>query len=277
MATTEKTTKPEAREKLTLQQKFVKLREAIPAISKKQHSDGVKYKFVKIDEIYEHLTPAMNEWGVNLDIIEESATRHYENGDARFYDSFIQRTKNGDRVVWVYEADLVLKWSNADDPADTLEVKLHALGTNDASPDKAKGSAMTYSLKYYFFEKFGIDQGSDDPDNNDYSSDAPPATYNGRQNAQRQQGGVNGQPSQQNGKNGTQNAKNSTMLSEAQMNRLYQKAAACGMSKETTNKRIREKYNQDNPAALTREQYDEICASLDASAAKKKEEQQNAE
>lgn len=279
MATTEKTTKPEAREKLTLQQKFVKLREAIPAISKKQHSDGVKYKFVKIDEIYEHLTPAMNEWGVNLDIIEESATRHYENGDARFYDSFIQRTKNGDRVVWVYEADIVLRWTNADDPADYLDVKMHALGVNDSSPDKAKGSAMTYSLKYYFFEKFGVDQGLDDPDNNDYSSDAPPAPYNGRQNAQRQQSGANGQPRQQNAENGTQNAQRSAGLSEAQLNRLYKKAEACGMSKEATDKRIREKYNQNNPAALTRAQYDEICDSLDATAAKtkKKEEQQNAE
>ena len=43
------------------------------------------------------------------------------------------------------------------------------------------------------------------------------------------------------------------------------------MTKEATDKRIREKYNQDNPAALTRAQYDEICDSLDA-AAKKKEE-----
>ena len=276
MATTEKTTKPEAHEKLTLQQKFVKLREAIPAISKKQHSDAVKYKYIRIDEIYEHLTPAMNEWGVNLDIIEETATRHYENGDAKFFDSYIQRTKNGDRVIWVYEADLVLRWSNADDPADTLEVKLHALGTNDASPDKAKGSALTYALKYYYFEKFGVDQGQDDPDNNDYGSDAPPAAPYGYQNAPRQQGGANGQPRQQSAQNGTQNATRSAGLSEAQINRLYKKAEACGMSKEATDKRIRDKYKKDNPAALTRDQYEEICGSLDAAAAKKKEEQQDA-
>ena len=237
---------------LTLQQKFVKLREAIPAISKKQHSDGVKYKFVRIDEIYEYLTPAMNEWGVNLDIIEEMATRHYENGDDMYFSSYIQHTRNGDRVVWVYEADLVIRWTNADDPTDSLDVKLHAIGTNDASMDKAKGSALTYALKYYFFEKFGVDQGQDDPDMKDHSSDAPPAAYNSNQ--QRSSG-----------------------LSEAQLNRLYKKAEACGMSKEKTNKRIREKYNQDNPAALTRAQYDEICNMLDATAAKKKEEQQDAE
>ena len=262
---------------MNLAQKFVELRRACPEIVKKQHSDGVKYKFAKIFDVYELLAPAMNEWGVDWDIVEEEATRHHENGDAKFYDSFIQHTRNGDRVVWVYEADITIRWINVDNPEETLEITLHALGTNDGGPDKAKGSAWTYCLKYYLFEKFNIDQGEDDPDNVDHGSDAPPAPYNGRQNAPRPQGGANGQPRQQNAENGTQNAQRSAGLSEAQLNRLYAKAEACGMSKSMTNKRIKDKYNKDNPAALTREQYDEICASLDASAAKKKEEQQNAE
>lgn len=67
------------------------------------------------------------------------------------------------RTVWVYEEDLTIRWTNADNPEDILEVTLHAIGTNDGGPDKAKGSALTYCLKYYLFEKFGIDQGEDDP------------------------------------------------------------------------------------------------------------------
>lgn len=247
---------------MNLAQKFVELRKAIPSISKKQHSDGVKYKFVRIDEIYEYLTPAMNEWGVNLDIIEEIATRHYENGDAKFFDSYMQQTKNGSRVVWIYESDIILRWTNADDPGDYQEVRLHALGTNDSSADKAKGSALTYTLKYYFFEKFGIDQGLDDPDLHDNSSDAPPATYNHQQGNNKQGTG-----------NGTQR---SSGLTDAQLNRLYKKAEACGMNKDATDTRIRKKYNKNNPTDLTRAEYDEICAALDASAAKTKEEQQNA-
>ena len=262
---------------MNLAQKFVELRRACPEIIKKQHSDGVKYKFAKIFDVYELLAPAMNEWGVDWDIVKEVATRHHENGDAKFYDSFIQHTRNGDRVVWVYEADITLVWTNADDPADTLEITLHALGTNDGGPDKAKGSAWTYCLKYYLFEKFNIDQGEDDPDNSDYGSDAPPAAPYSRQNAPRQQGGVNGQPRQQSAGNGPQNAQRSAELSEAQLNRLYKKAEACGMTKEATDNRIRKKYNHDNPADLTRAQYDEICASLDAAVAKSKEEQQDAE
>lgn len=254
---------------MNLAQKFVELRRACPEIIKKQHSDGVKYKFAKIFDVYELLAPAMNEWGVDWDIVKEVATLHHENGDAKFYDSFVQRTKNGDRVVWVYEADITLRWINVDNPAETLDITLHALGTNDSSPDKAKGSAWTYCLKYYLFEKFNIDQGEDDPDNNDYGSDAPPAPQNGRQNAQQPQGKANTQPSQQSAGNGSQSAQRSAGLSEAQLNRLYKKAENCGMSKEATDKRIREKYNQDNPAALTRAQYDEICEALDATAQKK--------
>ena len=262
---------------MNLAQKFVELRRACPEIIKKQHSDGVKYKFAKIFDVYELLAPAMNEWGIDWDIVKEEATRHYDNGDAKFYDSFIQRTKNGDRVVWVYEADITLRWINVDNPEETLEITLHALGTNDGGPDKAKGSAWTYCLKYYLFEKFNIDQGEDDPDNSDHSSDAPPAGQNGRQNAPQTQGGGNGQPRQQSARNGSQSSQRGTGLSDAQLNRLYKKAEACGMTKEATDNRIREKYNHDNPADLTRAQYDEICASLDAAAAKKKEEQQDAE
>lgn len=148
---------------MNLAQKFVELRRACPEIIKKQHSDGVKYKFAKIFDVYELLAPAMNEWGVDWDIVKEVATRHHENGDAKFYDSFIQHTRNGDRVVWVYEADITLRWIN-------------------------------------------VDQGEDDPDNSDHSSDASPAGQNGRQNAPQPQGGGNGQPRQQSARNGSQSA-----------------------------------------------------------------------
>lgn len=131
------------------------------------------YNFVKIFDVYKLLTPAMNEYGVNFDITKEEATRHDSNGDPMYYHTYIQRTRNGDRVVWVYEADLTILWTNADNPKDTLEVTLHAIGTNDGGPDKAKGSAWTYCLKYYLFEKFGIDQGEDDPDGADRNSEPP--------------------------------------------------------------------------------------------------------
>lgn len=87
--TTKRTTEAKTTEKpdtpLSLQQKFIKLREAVPSITQKAHSDGVKYKFAKIYDVYELLTPAMNEYGVNFDIVGETATRHAENGDPVYF------------------------------------------------------------------------------------------------------------------------------------------------------------------------------------------------
>lgn len=251
---------------LTLQQKFVKLREAVPAITQKAHSDGVKYKFAKIFDVYELLTPAMNEHGVNFDIVGEKATRHAENGDEIYYSNYVQHTRNGDRVVWIYEADLTIRWVNADNPEDTLEVTLHAIGTNDGGPDKAKGSAWTYCLKYYLFEKFGIDQGDDDPDMADHGSDAPPPAHNKGTAPQNAAGGRNTQPPAQNGQNGHTGAQKP--LSEAQLSRMYRKGEDAGVTKEQIDERIAQKYGQQDPHYMTRAQYDETCNALDTQAKK---------
>lgn len=246
---------------LTLQQKFIKLREAVPSITQKAHSDGVKYKFAKIFDVYQLLTPAMNEFGVNFDIVGEQATRHSENGDPIYYSNFTQHTRNGDRIVWVYEADLTIRWTNADNPDETLEVTLHAIGTNDGGPDKAKGSAWTYCLKYYLFEKFGIDQGDDDPDMSDHSSEPPQQSqkqHTGAQNGNRQ---GNTQPQAQNGQTGRSGA--ARLLSDAQLSRLYRKGEDAGYSQQSINEWILKKYGQQDPHNLTRAQYDEACAAMD--------------
>ena len=65
---------------LTLRQKLVEMRKACPEIVKKQHSDGVSYKYAKIYDVWEKITPIMNELGVDFDVISEQATRHAENG-----------------------------------------------------------------------------------------------------------------------------------------------------------------------------------------------------
>lgn len=233
--------------RLTLEQKFVELRKAIPRLQQKQYSDGVKYKFLKISDIYEYLTPAMNECGVNFDIVRETPTRHYENGDPKYYDSYQQQTRSGNRTVWVYEADLTLQWVNADDPNDRQEVTLHALGTNDGGCDKAKGSAWTYALKYYFFEKFGVDQGADDPDMADHSGEAPEAGRN--------------TSAGQNARSGRSDAPRA--LSDAQLSRMYRKGEAAGYTRGEVDQWIAQRYKQQDPRNLTREQYDEACNILD--------------
>ena len=256
---------------LTLQQKMVEIRKMIPSIAKGNTSEGVKYKFAKIDDVYRFLGPALNEWRVNLQIIEEEATRHAENGDGIYWTTYTQNTYKGARTVFVWEEDLTISWINADNPNETIDVTLHATGTNDGGPDKAKGSALTYCLKYYFFEIFAIDQGDEDPDQEDHGTEAAPqqprtnsagASQNASNSTHTDAGGRNTPPQQTNGSTGQNSS--SKRLTEGQLNRMYRKAEDAGLTKEGTDARILKYFGVSDPAALTRQQYDDICNQMDA-------------
>ncbi len=140
---------------LNLQQKMLKVRKKIPALLKRHYSDEVDYDFVKLDDINKHLTPALNKYGINFTILREDAAC-IENGRK----VFLTKTETG----WLYEADLTVQWVNADRPEEQETAVIHLIGTNEM-PDKAKGTALTYGMKYYLFNRFNIDQGADeDPD-----------------------------------------------------------------------------------------------------------------
>lgn len=121
-------------------------------------------------------------------------------------------------------------------------------------------SYLTSCLADFFaFEKFTVDQGEDDPDNSDFGAQGKGSGAGGRQQA------TQGRQGQGSGR-----------LSDAQLARLYKKAEAAGMTKERTNARIVEKYKKQDPAALTRQEYDEICTSLDNAAAQHNQQGGNA-
>ena len=142
---------------LTLQEKMVRIRARIPSLVKQAYSEEVSYDFVKIDDIFRYLTPAMNEYGVNFDILSESATKKDERGNPMFVE-FLPLYQ-----MWIYEADLMFRWTNGENPEDQFQVTAHAIGFHQM-PEKAKGSGWTYCLKYYLLNKFCINQGGNDPD-----------------------------------------------------------------------------------------------------------------
>lgn len=141
---------------LNLSQKMIRIRKKIPMLIKKRYSEEVDYEFVKIDDIYGLLTPALNRYGVDFEIVEESCTRRDASGNPVFL------TENDG--LWKYEANLKLCWINADSPDDRNFMTIHVIGTHEI-PEKAKGTAWTYGLKYYLLNRFSIKQGGfDDPD-----------------------------------------------------------------------------------------------------------------
>ena len=250
---------------MTLRQKLVEMRKACPEIVKKKHSDGVSYTYAKIYDVWEKITPIMNALGVDFDVISETATKHSENGDPVYWITMQTKTRNGDKLMFLYEADIAIRWTNLDNDDETLEAVVHAIGWND-DPAKAKGAAHTYALKYYLFEKFTVDQGEDDPDNSDFGAQGkgPGGGAQGRQGGQQARRQGQGQQGQGQGPG---------RLSDAQMARLYKKAEAAGISKERINARIAEKYRRQDPATLSRAEYDEICTSLDTAAAQRNQQQ----
>ena len=218
---------PDVASCLSLRQKLVEMRKACPEILKKKHSDGVSYSYAKIYDVWEKITPIMNQLGVDFDVIAETATKHSDNGDPLYWITMQTKTRNGDKLMFLYEADLTIRWTNLDNEDETIEAVIHSIGWND-DPAKAKGAAHTYALKYYLFEKFTVDQGEDDPDNNDFSAQGKGS---GSAGAARQ-------------------GQSSGRLSDAQLGRLYKKAEAAGMSRERTDARILEKYKKQDPATL---------------------------
>ena len=265
--TADKAAKPKAapseipHEAMSLHQKVVELRKACPKIIKQKHSDGVDYKFAKIYDVWEAITPVMNEVGVNFDVVAEVPSKKDELGNAVYYSTIMAKTKWGERLMFLYEADVTIKWTNVDDPDDTDTVTLHAIGWND-DPAKAKGSAWTYCLKYYLFEKFSIDQGEDDPDANGFNSSG--TTQNAPQGSQNYNRQANTQPQHQNAPQGNTGAPK--LLSDKQLERMYLKGEDAGTTKEGVDKWIAEKFHKQNPAAMTRAEYDEVCAALDKAA-----------
>ena len=47
---------------LNLNQKMSKIRKKVPALVRKRYSEEVPYDFVKLDDIYAYLTPALNKY-----------------------------------------------------------------------------------------------------------------------------------------------------------------------------------------------------------------------
>ena len=128
---------------------------------KKIYNDEAEYDFSTLDDIYEAMTPALNKYGVNFDIVREIPTQYDKEG----HPTYLVLDKDD---FWRYEADVELSWTNADRPEECRHATIHITGTNEI-PDKAHGTALTYGLKYYFRNKFCIRQVGSEQEDPDYT------------------------------------------------------------------------------------------------------------
>ena len=161
--------------------------------------------------------------------------------------SKVHKLSQSNTGLWVYEATLEIMLVNVDNADQTELAELHAVGTSKTSLNTARSNAWRSCLVSFFASRFNA------PKIADVGSVAengvsPAAPHNGANCPQ----------------TGTQNGKTEPKpLSGAQLNRLYRKAEAAGVTKEQAVARILEKYDRTDPALMTREEYDEICGYYD--------------
>lgn len=256
---------------LNLSQKMNALRGEMGEIIKKRYSENVKYKFYRLYDLYTMMKAPMVKIGVDLRILSEEPVRNTEQG-ADYYTSYIQQTRSGPRTVWVYEADLGLEWVNVDDPGDKEHVTLHLIGTNDSGPDKAKGAAWTYGLKYYLSNRFSVPMDDEeDPDRNDYSgSTVSKSATKSKQTSQKPKQ----KPSEK--LDPTETAPY-PKLSQEQVKDILHRAEQAGISRTGMEDWIRGRLKVE-PMEMTEEDGCKCLKAIEAVAAKRKakEEQNNA-
>lgn len=163
---------------LNLEQKMLRIRRKMPTLLKRFYNDEADYDFATLDDIYEAMTPALNKYGVNFDIVREIPTQYDESG----HQTYLVLDKDD---YWRYEADVELCWTNADRPEECRHVTIHITGTNEI-PDKAHGTALTYGLKYYFRNKFCIRQVGSEQEDSDYAEHDGKQSSNTKNNPTRQ-------------------------------------------------------------------------------------------
>ena len=191
---------------------------------------------------------------INFDVISEEETQHT---------TFRQHTKDGtDRLVWIYEADLTVRWTNAEKPSDQLEAKIHAIGTSEKGPASAKLAAWDGTLAAYFDTKFWQPIGGAGLYEEDYTSEQTPQGATQRPTQPRN--GVEGINTQASAKNAPQRKPDGRRtLTGPQIDRMYRKAEAAGVTMQSVDAELKKRYNAEDPHTITRQQYDEICRDLD--------------
>lgn len=254
------------RKKLNLNEKILEIKKLIAADSNSPIT--INIKGVDADKILESLedapittvvlettlTPAMifdvllasmNAYGVDWWIASEKPTQRDANGSETCYK--VHKLSQSNTGLWVYEATLEIMLVNVDNADQTELAELHAVGTSKTSLNTARSNAWRSCLVSFFASRFNAPK----------IADVGSVAENGETPAAPQNGANSPQTDTQNGKTEPK------PLSGAQLNRLYRKAEAAGVTKEQAVARILEKYDRTDPALMTREEYDEICGYYD--------------
>lgn len=149
--------------KMNLWQKLAKVRDTADVVAKNRAGYG--YKYATEDEILAKVTAGMTKY--HLSIYPQIDQAHFtiERHD------FVKKKYDKARSEWIDDPQseyCVRGWINFlivnDDRPEEQTVIPWVLVGSQADDSQAFGSALTYSVRYYFLKFFGIATPDDDPD-----------------------------------------------------------------------------------------------------------------
>lgn len=143
---------------LNLIQKLAKIR-AIADVAVKDKR-GFNYSYADITQILASVKSGMKKYNISLIPMITPGTSQI----AQVCSVNTKFTKQGEQYEqkvseMLYQADMIFKWINDDNPAEFIDVPWTVTGSQ-ADPSQAFGSAMTYCTRYFLVSYFQIAQAS---------------------------------------------------------------------------------------------------------------------
>lgn len=212
---------------MNIYQKIVEIRKSVEGFSK--DTKGYGYEYVSGNQILRAIKNKMDELGVLLIPSVDYETLSWQKHEYK-------NKKGEEKLDFIVQARMTYKWINAEEPTEVIEVPWLMIGQQTDDISKATGTALTYNERYFLLKQFGLPTDEDD-------ADAKEGNYGGKSN----------------------NAANKIgKLSDAQVKRLYAIGNKAGIIPVEVLKVIKKDYKKGRIEDLTKAEYDEVCARLEA-------------
>ncbi len=157
MAETKKT------EKLSIPQKLAEIAKLVDVMKKDTASFVANY--VNEESILERITLGLKQQKLEIyPMIVPGTIKALEQNyvtKKTLKDGTVKETPNHETIV---HCDMVMRWINLEDTTETLDIPWAIIG-QQADASQAFGSALTYSMRYFYLKFFHVATTKDDPDN----------------------------------------------------------------------------------------------------------------
>lgn len=144
---------------MNIYEKLIEVRKVVTYLQKE--NEGQQYNYVSSSQVLSKVRTKMDELGL---LIIPAIVGHRLNESTIEY---IEKGKYGDKpkktTTYFTELDMVMKWVNAENSEEFIDVPWYGQGV-DIAGEKGVGKALTYAEKYFLLKSFNIATDKDDPD-----------------------------------------------------------------------------------------------------------------